>query len=506
MIGSIAMTNEQHPNEEHVEWLKEGVEKWNARRESDPFTPDLEDADIYREFNGFRRRFRYSDRGELVDLKGINLQNANLKDADLSGIDFTCANLQGADLTDARCSDSNFTDAQLQGTDLTNTSLRNANFTDASLQGADFTRAEIGDGNFTGADLTNADLTGVERARHTNFTNANLTNANLVDAELEDANLAGTQPWKAKLYPVGEGDLSPKQYEGKLKAIASVRDLLERIQQLQDHHNDEGTRLYFRGESQIETDSCPWVLQPSVMRPKDELREKEGEMLRDLISRRPEEFSGIEFALSEWVLAQHHGLPTRFLDITRNPLVAMFMACREKECKAGQLHIFAVPRELIKPFDDDTIKFIAALAKLAPHEQKSIVGSEERVPTQGHDDDMDRLAGRSFRRRQVQIKDYYKAFVIEPQQSPERIRAQSGAFLASAFHERFEPEEIRRRNESIPVYAHYKLVIPGDCKSSIRNDLRLLNTTEETLFPGPDSSAAAVKEMHMAANNNPERN
>ena len=474
-------------NPEHIEWLREGVDSWNARREKDPFTPDLEGANLYQELQDDSSFWRRDE----IRLSGINLRDANLK---------------GANLMKADAWDADFSNANLQEANLANTQLRGANFTDAKLQNANLANADIGQTNFTNANLTNADLTGVEGGRHTNFTNVNLTNAKLVNTELEGANLAGTQPWKAILYSDEEEDWSPKQYEDKLRAIENVRDLLERIEQIQRHHKDYGTRLYFRGESQTETNSCPWVLQPSVMRPEDGLREKEGEMLRDLISRRPEEFSGIDFALSEWVLAQHHGLPTRFLDITRNPLVAMFIACREDGDEAGQLHIFAVPRELVKPFDDDTINFIAELAKLAPHEQKLVVGSEEEVPTPSNDDDMDRLTWRFLRRWQVHIRDFYKCFVIEPQQSPERIRAQSGAFLASAFHDRFEPEEIRRRNESIPVYAHYKLEIPSDSKKGILDDLRLLNTTEETLFPGPDSSAKAVKDIHMATNNNLERN
>ncbi len=66
----------------------------------------------------------------------------------------------------------------------------------------------------------------------------------------------------------------------------------------------------------------------------------------------------------------------------------------------------------------------------------------------------------------------------------------------SAFHERFEREEIVRWNEGIPVYAHYKLTIPGKCKEDIIKALQMLNITRETMYPGLEESAKAVMESY----------
>jgi uncharacterized protein YjbI with pentapeptide repeats len=33
-------------NEQHLAWLKEGVEAWNARRARDDFIPDLSEANL----------------------------------------------------------------------------------------------------------------------------------------------------------------------------------------------------------------------------------------------------------------------------------------------------------------------------------------------------------------------------------------------------------------------------------------------------------------------------
>ena len=68
----------------------------------------------------------------------------------------------------------------------------------------------------------------------------------------------------------------------------------------------------------------------------------------------------------------------------------------------------------------------------------------------------------------------------------------------SAFHERFEREEIMRWNDSIPVYAHYKLTISGEHKDRIKEDLQLLNLTRESLFPGLHSPAKAVSDTYSA--------
>ncbi|WP_424934156.1 toll/interleukin-1 receptor domain-containing protein [Amaricoccus macauensis] len=97
-------------NPQHVEWLLEGVEAWNARRiAEDIAVVTLQDTDIYGAFK---------DAGKLTPEGRIPLSGINFLMCNLSGANLKLGNLRGATF-----GINTISDADLRGADLRNTFL-----------------------------------------------------------------------------------------------------------------------------------------------------------------------------------------------------------------------------------------------------------------------------------------------------------------------------------------------------------------------------------------------
>ena len=212
-------------NSEHMQWLLEGVDIWNAKRKQHPFTPDLGNADIYEEF---LKSGKLSP-DDYIPFAGMDLRRANFSRSRLS----TPYREAGADLTKANLRSANFEYANLANARLDDAVLVGARFNNADLAGAGLHRAAMGSTAFIETNLFGADFTeasaGVVSLQKANLSHATLLNADFRSTDLTGTILDGSRPWQAVLYQDTEviRQNTHTQYEYD-DGITCVADLIEK--------------------------------------------------------------------------------------------------------------------------------------------------------------------------------------------------------------------------------------------------------------------------------------
>ena len=275
--------------------------------------------------------------------------------------------------------------------------------------------------------------------------------------------------------------------------VGSVRTFLTEMERFEP---EKGFSYFFRGHSRFSHG-----LVPSVYRDPGWI-DNEDVLFKELVLRCPNDFSGQESTFQSLVKMQHYSLPTRLLDITANPLVALYFACEHEEGQreSGEVVVFRIPTAEIKSFDSDTVSVIANISRRP---------STFKLP----DEDLDRAAFNADEQIHYLLhevkreKPYFEPFIlrhhlesvvcVKPKLDNARIIKQDGAFLLFGMNgQKTEPATVPAG--FLAAAASKRLLVETGKKAFIRKQLESLGLTQASIYPEIDKVAEFIKRTYAS--------
>jgi hypothetical protein len=227
---------------------------------------------------------------------------------------------------------------------------------------------------------------------------------------------------------------------------------------LQSYRGDHRYKWCFRGQANSNWPLVPGLERLVLNRRRENLRNVE-RVLLDRFKRQAHHYlpkTPEESAVIEWyALMQHWGVPTRLLDFTLSPYVALFFALRERasgcaKCVPTHASVWAIHHVCLQ-----------SLAKRELNIKRRVGGPEFRIA-------LDRLVEQDTDRRFVAP--------IQPFLMNERLSVQQGMFLCPSFAR--------------------KLIIPIIERPTMLRELSRMNINSSSLFPGMDGYARSIRESY----------
>lgn len=150
-------------------------------------------------------------------------------------------------------------------------------------------------------------------------------------------------------------------------AHPQIREIATLIDNAVTRYNEDNVFLHYRGVGRIIYPEYPGVF-------RGKRKYDEDRLYKEMKIAFPQELSNLRY-LDRLAKCQHFELPTRMLDVTSNPLVALYMACNtiytgDKEQKDyGEVIIYFSGNQKERAYDSKALLTVAALVKLTYREK-----------------------------------------------------------------------------------------------------------------------------------------
>lgn len=257
--------------------------------------------------------------------------------------------------------------------------------------------------------------------------------------------------------------------------------------------------MYFRGQ-----DAEFWDIEPSVFR--NGMLSVEHRLMQIPLQKIPTEFKEFHTVFDIMTKYQHYGMCTRLLDLTTNPLVALYFACKchGDESYGEESHepygvIYFTQNYYPSLPTDLEVQIISTLANYGLSKENTIADVLLRLKR-------DRIIDEEMKNKWLRkdgfsefIKIIQSNYMVVPTYTNERLRKQSGVFLLASMFSISNGVDISKsvisksRGDLRGAFEKEFFFVRGENKEEILKELDLYNINEATLFPELEHQLSYIK-------------
>lgn len=292
--------------------------------------------------------------------------------------------------------------------------------------------------------------------------------------------------------------------------ITSVSSFIDEVNKIKDDLYGSNEELFFRGQK---TDF--WDVIPSIFR--GNFLSVEHTLMQVPLLKAPYEFISINNDFEIMTKYQHYGMCTRLLDLTTNPLVALYFACEEygdvcykkieneEDTKIQEANgVIFFDKKYSVSTNEISIKVISSLSQIDLSNDNTLESILRKLT--------ERQAISKELEEKWKSKEHYEEFIdiiqnnyiVIPPYNNERLSRQCGMFLLAGcfnfvYTESISKSSIEKGYKDLRDEFDKKFFyISGEKKKEILEELDTYNINEATLFPELEHQLSYIKNKKNA--------